>query len=216
MKLADDEFSMSHLGGIEGGTSCAKENPDPDPLENIPDQQMPTQADPTQADEVELVQMVTGQKEQSEHCAPTPEKHLNSLEQYANALVAAVAKGIDSELGTHSLNPIDFATMRLFLIDNEWTATELAQVLPVEVSAISRIVRKLVDRGLLYRRRSITDRRVVYLKLTKAGTTLGLALQESMTIYEDRLKGGICESDLDIFEAVIVKILANCDAKVRD
>ena len=78
----------------------------------------------------------------------------------------------------------------------EWTATEQAQVLPVEVPAISRMVSKPVDRGLLFRRRQSTDRRVVILMLTEEGQKLALALHQSVHSYEEKLTEGISEGDM--------------------
>ena len=134
---------------------------------------------------------------------------LHSLGQHATALLNAVAKGVDRKIGSHGITPMDFAAIRLFLVDKEWTATELAQVLPVEVPAISRMVSKLVDRGLLFRRRQSTDRRVVILKLTEEGQRLGLELHQSVHSYEEKLTEGINEGDMDTFRSVIQVILSN-------
>ena len=48
----------------------------------------------------------------------------------------------------------------------------MAQALPLARSSISRTVTKLVDRGLIQRRRLLSDRRVVILTLTEEGMTL--------------------------------------------
>lgn len=140
---------------------------------------------------------------------------LHSLGQCAAALLNAVAKGVNKELASHGLTSMEFAMMRLFLTDKEWTATELAQVLPVEVSAISRMVSKLVDRGLLSRRRPKSDRRVVVLKLTDKGREVGLELHESVHSYEDRLIEGIDAHELDTFHSVINKIMANSSVIIQ-
>ena len=140
---------------------------------------------------------------------------LHSLGQCAAALLNAVAKGVNRELASHGLTSMEFAMIRLFLTDKEWTATELAQVLPVEVSAISRMVSKLVDRGLLSRRRPRSDRRVVLLRLTDRGREVGLELHESVHAYEDRLIEGIHPQELETFHSVIGKIMANSSAIAR-
>ena len=112
---------------------------------------------------------------------------VHTLGHYATSLLHAVTKGVERETQAYNLTPLDFAIVRLFLTDREWTATELAQILPVEVSAISRIVSKLVDRGFLYRRRPKSDRRVVILKLTEEGKQKGLDLHARVHAYEERL-----------------------------
>lgn len=157
--------------------------------------------------------MTTMANSQGEHCqdyAPCTKEQLHNLGQNAKALLDAVTKGIDREIAVHNLTQLDFALIELFLTDREWTTTDLARVLPVEVSAISRMVKKLVNRGLLFRRRSRRDRRIVFLKLTKAGAALGSELQSVVQAYEESLTVGIGKEELDTFLTVIRKILANC------
>ena len=89
-------------------------------------------------------------------------------------LMNAVATGIADLVAPHDLIPMEFALLRLFLRREEWTTTQLAQALPVKLSRISRIVTKLVDRGLILRRRLRSDRRVVILTLTEEGRALTL------------------------------------------
>ena len=110
---------------------------------------------------------------------------------------------------SHGLTPREFSMMRLFLTDEEWTATELAEVLPVEVSAISRMVSKLVDRGLLSRRRPRSDRRIVLLNLTEEGYALGLDIHRKVHAYEDMLTDGIEKEEMDAFQSVIRKVVSN-------
>ena len=134
------------------------------------------------------------------------------LEENARALLKVVTRGINRELAAYDLTPMDFAMMRLFLADHVWTATALAGALPVEVSAISRMAKKLVDRRLLSRRRSRSDRRIVFLQLTDAGLALSVELQDRIHAHEDRLTEGISAEDTGTFFAVIERILANSSA----
>ena len=133
----------------------------------------------------------------------------HSLGQCADALLNAVAKGVEREVEPYGLTSREFSMMRLFLTDEEWTATELAKVLPVEVSAISRMVSKLVDKGLLSRRRPRLDRRIVLLKLTEEGYAIGLDIHRKVRAYEDLLTAGIEKEEMDAFQSVITKVVSN-------
>ena len=63
--------------------------------------------------------------------------------------------------------PLGFALLRLFLEKEDWTTTQLTEVLPVNVSRVSRrVVTKVVGMGLIRRR---SYRRVVMLALTEGG-----------------------------------------------
>lgn len=144
--------------------------------------------------------------------ASSAAKPMHGLVQYVEALLEAVAKGVNREIEAHGLTRIDFEMLNRFWTNEEWTATELAKILPVEVSAISRIVTKLVDLGLISRRRSRRDRRVVFLRLTDAGRALIDDLRRSVLAYEETLTEGISEPEVETFYSVIDRILANYDS----
>ena len=66
-----------------------------------------------------------------------------------------------------SVSRLLFAMTRLFLTEEEWTVAELGNHLPVDVPGISRHVTRLVDTGVLCRRRPRDDRRYVLWRLTE-------------------------------------------------
>ena len=99
----------------------------------------------------------------------------NDLGPCVAVLVNAVAKGMAELVAPHDLIPLEFALLRVFLGEEERTTTQLAQILPVKMSRISRVVTKMVGRGLMRRRRLSNDRRVVMLSLTEEGKALTLS-----------------------------------------
>lgn len=52
------------------------------------------------------------------------------------------------------------------------TSTELAEIFQVQKSAITAIINRLWEKGLIKRTRDVKDRRVVYLTLTNSGKEL--------------------------------------------
>ena len=150
----------------------------------------------------------TGNSSHSTH-SHRVELPLDRLGLHATALVKSVTREVDTEAATYNLTPTEFAAIRLFHVDQEWTTTELTQMLSVQTSAVSRVVSNLVNRGVLSRRRPREDRRMVYLKLTKDGVALGLELQERVHSCEERLTRGISPEDLEICLATIRRIVAN-------
>ena len=141
--------------------------------------------------------------------APDGGMPLHSLDQYAAALGEAVYTGMKRETASRNHTLREFELIRLFLMYEEWTASELARVLPLTVSAVSRLVGSLVDRGLLLRQRPANDRRVVLLRLTDSGRVLANDLRQSVQDYEDRLMEGVEEEDAANFRFVMRKILDN-------
>ena len=130
-------------------------------------------------------------------------------------LVNTVGKGMEAEVAPHGLTSLQFALLRVFLQEEEWTATQLAQVLPVHVSRISRVVNKLVDRGLMSRRRPRSDRRIVLLSLTDEGTALTSELDRRVRAFDARLAEGVSEDEMTALASATSKIVANYSALKR-
>ena len=124
-------------------------------------------------------------------------------------LVNAVARGMARIVAAHGLSHIDFALLRLFLGAEEWTITQLAEMLPLAPSGISRSVSKLVDRKLIRRRRLLSDRRVVILTLTDKGLQLTRDLHVRVQAFDSRLCEDVSEEEMAVFAAVTAKVMAN-------
>ena len=124
-------------------------------------------------------------------------------------LVNAVARGMAQIVAAHGLTHIDFALLRLFLGADEWTATQLAEMLPLARSGISRSVSKLVDRDLIRRRRLLSDRRVVMLSLTTEGLATTQELHRRVQAYDSSLCEGVSDEEMAVFASVSSKVMAN-------
>ena len=127
----------------------------------------------------------------------------------ATDLLNAVAKGMADELGPHDLSPLEFSLLRVCAEKREVTATELADVLPVDASRVSRVVNRLVDKSLLIRRRLRSDRRIVMLRLTDHGRELTERLHQRLHAHDAALLASISAEDLRVFASVTAQIIAN-------
>ena len=133
----------------------------------------------------------------------------NGLGTCVAGLVNAVAKGMAELVAPHDLIPLEFALLRVLLEKEECTTTQLAQVLPVKAPRISHVVTKLVDRGLMSRRRLRNDRRVVMLTLTEEGKALTLELHRRVEAYDAKLIKSVSEEEMTAFASTTSKIMAN-------
>ena len=133
----------------------------------------------------------------------------NELGPCVAVLVNAVAKGMAELVAPHDLIPLEFALLRVFLGEEERTATQLARILPVKMSRISVVVTKMVGRGLMRRRRLSNDRRVVMLSLTEEGKALTLKLHRRVQAYDARLSEGVSEEEMAVFASVTSKVMTN-------
>ena len=130
-------------------------------------------------------------------------------------LVNAVVRGMSRIVAAHGLTYIDFGLLRLFLGSEEWTTTQLAQAMPIAPSGISRSVSKLVDKGLIRRRRLRSDRRIVVLTLTEKGKTLTQELQKRVQAYDSMLCEGVSEEEMAALVSVSIKVLTNFTSWVK-
>ena len=115
-----------------------------------------------------------------------------------------------NELRSYDLTLVEFNFLTISLeIGREVTATEMAQLLPVDPPRISRVVSALVAKGLLRRRRLRNDRRIVMLCLTDEGMDLTLRARQGADIIAARITEGISVEEKRVFMSVISKIAAN-------
>ncbi|MBV7504721.1 MarR family transcriptional regulator [Bacillus sp. sid0103] len=81
----------------------------------------------------------------------------------------------------------------------ECTSTELADAFEVNKSAITAIINRMADRGLIERTRDENDRRVVYLTLTNEGYTLYENCQEKVQLLVESIITQFDQSEITAF-----------------
>ncbi len=126
-----------------------------------------------------------------------------------NQLVNALSRGTAQIAADNDLTHIDYALLRLFLEVEEWTTTQLARVVPLAPSSISRTVNKLVYRGFIQRRRLLSDRRIVILTLTEAGTAVTRELYGRVQAFEAGLCQGVGEHEIAVLMSVTSTVMSN-------
>ena len=124
-------------------------------------------------------------------------------------LVNALTRGVAREVEPYGLSPSEYNLLRFCMEMGDCTATDLAMVLPIDTSRISRIVARLVDMDLLVRRRLQSDRRIVMLQLSPEGRELTSKLYRRIREHEARLTNGISEEELSTLASITAKILDN-------
>jgi DNA-binding MarR family transcriptional regulator len=81
----------------------------------------------------------------------------------------------------------------------ECTSSELAEAFDVNKSAITAIINRLADRGLIERTRDENDRRVVYLTLSDKGMDLHHKTQEKIHLLVESFITQFDESEITAF-----------------
>ncbi|MDE0231448.1 MAG: MarR family transcriptional regulator [bacterium] len=131
------------------------------------------------------------------------------LVECAENLLKSVLGGLAEEVDPYGLNAIEYSLLKACMRWGECTATDLAEVLPVDASRISRLVTGLVNKDLLIRRRLPDDRRMVMLRLSQKGIELTAMLNQRIDAHNSRLMENITGDELSVLESVTGRIIAN-------
>lgn len=128
---------------------------------------------------------------------PKQPKRLQSVGYWAILLGGLIDKATHRAFIPFQVTPTEFLILHMCFLGVANTVTEMALVSPLEVSAMSRQVERLRTRGLLERRRSQEDRRVVFLELTEPGRLLLLRLYRVATKVEEKIVQNMSSEERD-------------------
>ncbi len=84
---------------------------------------------------------------------------------------ASLLSGLDTQLERFGLSGMQFAVLKHLAEGSARTAAELCRFMQYDTGAMTRIVDRLEERGLVRRERSREDRRAVVLRLAPSGRT---------------------------------------------
>jgi DNA-binding MarR family transcriptional regulator len=103
----------------------------------------------------------------------------------------------------------------MFLIDKrkEITMTELAEYIHSPMSTATGIVDRLVEGGYINRERSGSDRRIVTLGLTEAGSQLISSLKNLISEYVSLIMEDLTQGEKQVLTNVVLKIMNNLKTK---
>lgn len=121
-----------------------------------------------------------------------------SVEKKAGSLVK-------EQVGSDLTNDQHF-TLRYMNQVGTCTSSELAEVFDVQKSAITAIIQRLWEKGLIERTRDEKDRRVVYLTLTEKGENLYLQAEERIHTLVESLITKFDESEIKQFIETFEKL----------
>lgn len=86
---------------------------------------------------------------------------------------------------------------------------ELAHLMHVKDSSVGRLIDRLERDGLLLRKRSEEDRRVINVEMTHEGKELFNSLIHLGEEFNNELTAGISQEDLNTFDRVLQRMLLN-------
>ena len=122
-----------------------------------------------------------------------------TIDHALRATWKAVTKLYNEEAAKH--NSTMAMAMALLYIDhdNGTPSTSLGPSMGMEATSLSRILKNLEDRGMIYRERNPDDGRSVFLKLTESGQKMREISRKSVLNFNDTIKKQISEEKINNF-----------------
>jgi DNA-binding MarR family transcriptional regulator len=140
----------------------------------------------------------------------TPENF--SLTQSVGFSINKARNLLITEMDT-ALKDLDITSQQMgILLSVHWsvatTPFELSRLLGIDTGLMTRMLDKLEARGLLERSRSIEDRRVVNLELTKEGNAIAVRLPSIAPVVLNRRLKRFTKAEFEEFRRLLNKFLA--------
>ncbi|MCD6544825.1 MAG: MarR family transcriptional regulator [Flavobacteriaceae bacterium] len=122
-----------------------------------------------------------------------------TIDHALRATWKAVTKLYNEEAGKHESTMA--MAMALLYIDHEngTPSTSLGPSMGMEATSLSRILKNLENKGMIYRERNPNDGRSVFLKLTKSGRKMRDISRESVLNFNEIIKKNISEEKINNF-----------------
>lgn len=117
-----------------------------------------------------------------------------------------ISRMYNTEAQTHGITTaIGFVLLNIDT-DNGTPATKIAPLLGMEPRSLTRMLKSLEERGLIYRKSDKEDKRLVRIFLTEEGKLKREISKYTVKHFNNFIKISIPESDLEVFFKVLKKI----------
>jgi len=107
------------------------------------------------------------------------------------------------------ITPPQWGALSLLLVQDGMIIGAMSQMRGVDAPAATGIITRLEQNGLVERRHDREDRRVVKVYLTEEGRDISHTLVSSVEHFEQSMKRGFSESEMDRFLLQLQQLIAN-------
>ena len=97
--------------------------------------------------------------------------------------------------------------------ENGTPATKIAPLLGLETRSLTRILRSMEERGLIYKQADTQDKRSVRIFLTQEGLKKKDVSRQTVRHFNHKVREKISQSQLDVFFKVVSQITGMIEAK---
>lgn len=140
---------------------------------------------------------------------PQKHRHREYIGYRVYSTQRALYRSLEMGLAPFNLTPGQWNALNQLEEHGAMTQKQLAERLQKEPATIARSIERLVQRGLVKRAPSPSDRRANIVEVTPAASSLLSEIEPSVTRRHEQIAEGISESDLDTFFDVLEQVEAN-------
>ena len=126
---------------------------------------------------------------------------------------ASLLASLDAELERFGLNSMQFTVLKHLGEGAARTAADLCRLNRFDTGAMTRILDRLEEKGLVRRERGREDRRVVFLRLAPQGRSLLPRLLAVATRVVDAHLAGFSASEVEAFKGYLRRMIDNGQAQ---
>ena len=133
----------------------------------------------------------------------------DSVGYLMNQVVLAMRRRIDQRMAALGLTAAQWYPLWRIRLDGSVSARELAQASGIDAGAMTRLVDRLVAKGLVERVRCNADRRAVRLSLTDAGRAVTAKVPAELAAVNNDFLRGFDMAEWQQLRSLLQRMLAN-------
>jgi DNA-binding MarR family transcriptional regulator len=129
-------------------------------------------------------------------------------------MLAAVDRefAADEQLSALKVTSAQFIILATLALDGTGSATNLCKGISYDAGAMTRMIDRLEEKGLIRRSRCANDRRLVYLDLTDGGMAAFPRMREVSMHVLNRFLAGFTQAEARQVEGYLTRMLQNAPA----
>lgn len=131
-------------------------------------------------------------------------------------ILTSIATQVEAELAHTELTNAQWVPLFKIYHGHACTVAELARVCHMDTGAMTRLLDRLETKGLVQRQRSDTDRRVVNIALTDAGTQAAQAIPHALSAVQNHALAGFSAEEFATLKQLLRRVLANSQRASED
>ncbi|MCG5261712.1 MarR family transcriptional regulator [Cupriavidus gilardii] len=120
-----------------------------------------------------------------------------------------LSRDVEQEVGALDITHAQASCLVMLAHDRARTVTDLGRELNTDMGSVTRLISRMEKRGLVERRRSDADRRIVDLCVTPAGRALVDQLPAIFCRVLNRRFRGFSEAEIAQFRDMLKRVIAN-------